>query len=160
MVRYKNLSRTHRNPHPILYAAAHCVDNHRMASLIQDSIAGHAIRFLSKGRVFKYAEERDPSLWKQYTNKEKSSRMAYHGRMDSIGEADGITDGVTPRSSRCSRIESMGRIPSSAWSDRGNRFQGLTGMRINPEEGKDIHLIDWWDDKDQEVWARLRFRCK
>lgn len=126
-----------------------------MASLMQDSIAGYAIRFLSKGHIFKYAEERDPSLWKQYTNKEKSSRMAYHGRMDSIGDADGIADGVTRSSSRSSRIESMGRIPSSGWSDSGNRFQGLTGMRIDPEKGKDIYLIEWWDEKDQEVRSRL-----
>lgn len=77
--------------------------------------------------------------------------MAYHGRMDSIGDADGVVDGVTRSSSRSSRIESMGRIPSSAWSDREDRFQGLTGMRIDPEKGKDIHLIDWWDEKDQEV---------
>lgn len=125
-----------------------------MASLIQDSTVGHVIRFLSKGRIFKYAEERDPLLWKQYTNKEKSSRMAYHGRMDSIRDADGIADGVTRSSSRSSRIESMGRIPSSGWSDSGNRFQGLTGMRIDPEKGRDVYLIDWWDDKDQEVRVR------
>lgn len=132
-----------------------------MASLMQDSIVGHAIRLLSKGRIFKYAEERDPSLWKQYTNKEKSSRMAYHGRMDSIGDADGIADGVTRSSSRSSSIQSMGRIPSSGWSDGGNHFQGLTGMQIDPEKGKDVYLIDWWDDKDQEnpqnwpMWKKL-----
>lgn len=122
---------------------------------MQDSTVGHAIRFLSKGRIFRYAEEQDPSLWKQYTNKEKSSRMAYHGRIDSIGDADEVVDGVTRSSSRSPRIESMGRIPSSGWSDSGNCFQGLTGMRIDPEKGKDVYLIDWWDDKDQEVWPRL-----
>lgn len=84
-------------------------------------------------------------LWKRYINKEKSGRMAYHGRMDSISDADG--NAAIPSSS----IESMGRIPSSAWSDGDRRLQGLTGMRIDPEKGKDVHLIDWWDENDQEV---------
>lgn len=113
-----------------------------MTTLIQDSIAGHAFRILSNGRFFKYAEERDPSLWKRFTNIEKSGRMAYHGRTDSTDIPDGDTfDMDWP----------VSQIPSRAWSNGSRRFQGLTGVRIDPEKGKDVHLVDWWDENDPEV---------
>lgn len=67
--------------------------------------------------------------------------MARRGRIESID--------ITEDDSLSSR--SVAQIPSVAWSDQGNRFQGLTGARVDPEKGKDVHLIDWWDDHDNEV---------
>lgn len=112
-----------------------------MATLMHDSIAGYAIRYLTNGRTFQYAEEKDPSLWKQFINFEKSGQMAQQGHIASVDnpEDDNFSNG------------SVTQIPSVAWSDQGNRFQGLTGARIDPEKGKDVHLIDWWDDHDKEV---------
>lgn len=118
-----------------------------MATLIQDSIAGHFLRIVSNARFFKYAEERDPSLWKRYTNIEKSSRLAYHGRTGSVD----IPDGDTLRGSSESAGAGARRIPSSAWWHRGLQYQGLTGTRIDPEKGKDVYLVDWWDENDPEV---------
>ena len=113
-----------------------------MATLMHDSIAGFALRFLSGGRIFQYAEEKDPSLWKRFTNIEKSGRMARLGRMDSV---------EVPEDDSVGTNESFTQTPSAAWSHEGDRFQGLTGVRIDPEKGKDVYLIGWWDDNDQEV---------
>ncbi|RAH67998.1 MFS transporter [Aspergillus aculeatinus CBS 121060] len=112
------------------------------ATLIQDSVFGHAIRLLTRNRCFRYSEERDPQLWKRYISLEKSGQMAHEGRVDSaINVPD--EDYHSPR-------EHLSRIPSTAWEHRGHNFQGLTGVRINPEKGKDVNVIDWWDENDQE----------
>jgi DHA1 family multidrug resistance protein-like MFS transporter len=117
-----------------------------MCTLIQDSVVGHAIRILTKGRFFKYAEEKDPSLWQRYINLEKSGQMAYRGR---------IAGDEIPDEDIFSLVQSISRIPSTAWEHSGHRFQGLTGVRINPEHGKDVSVIDWWDENDSEVGTIL-----
>ena len=125
-----------------------------MTTLIQDSIAGHFLRILTNARFFKYAEERDPSLWKRYTNIEKSSRLAYHGRTGSVNIPDGDTlrpSGSSESGARAGADAGARRIPSSAWWHGGSQFQGLTGTRIDPEKGKDVYLVDWWDENDPEV---------
>jgi DHA1 family multidrug resistance protein-like MFS transporter len=114
-----------------------------MSTLIQDSVVGQAIRILTKGRFFKYAEEKDPSLWQQYINLEKSGEMAHKGRI--AGDRIPDEDVLTP-------TQPVSRIPSTAWEHRGHRFQGLTGVRINPEHGKDVSVVEWWDENDSEVW--------
>ncbi|KAF7181997.1 hypothetical protein CNMCM7691_001385 [Aspergillus felis] len=111
-----------------------------MSTLMRDSVAGHAVRLLTKGRFFKYAEERDPSLWQRYTNTEKSARMASTGRTD----GDNVPDEDV-----FANTASVPAIPASAWEHHGHRFQGLTGVRINPEHGKDVNVIDWHEDDSE-----------
>lgn len=123
-----------------------------MATLLQDSTFGHMVRILTKRRCFRYAEEKDPSLWRRHVNLEKSGRLAYHGRMDSVS---------IPEDHQLALSESVTRIPSTAWTHRGHNFQGLTGVRINPEQGKDVNVIDWWDENDPEnpqnwaLWKKI-----
>ncbi|PYH89290.1 hypothetical protein BO71DRAFT_434920 [Aspergillus ellipticus CBS 707.79] len=45
---------------------------------------------------------------------------------------------------------SMTQVPSSAWSQDGQRYQGMTGASIDPEKGRDVNVVDWWDDNDPE----------
>jgi DHA1 family multidrug resistance protein-like MFS transporter len=88
---------------------------------MRDSVAGHAIRLFTNGRFFKYAEEKDPSLWKRYTNPEKSGRTDG----DSVPDEDVFAN-----------TASVPAILSSAWEHHRHRFQGLTGVRINPSMGR------------------------
>ncbi|GIJ92583.1 hypothetical protein Asppvi_001861 [Aspergillus pseudoviridinutans] len=76
-----------------------------MSTLMRDSVAGHAVRLLTKGRFFKYAEK-DPSLWQRYTNTEKSARMAATGRTDGDNAPDEYVFANTA---------SVPAITSSAW---------------------------------------------
>lgn len=131
-----------------------------MATLIQDSIAGHFLRIFTNARLFKYAEERDPSLWKRYTNIEKSSRLAYHGRTGSVDIPDGDTLGGGVSSRSGSAGAGARRIPSTAWWHGETQFQGLTGTKIDPEKGKDVHLVDWWDENDPEVCFSFSLGCQ
>ncbi|PWY95924.1 MFS general substrate transporter [Aspergillus sclerotioniger CBS 115572] len=113
-----------------------------MSGLVQDSILGNLIRFVSRGRYFQYPEEKDPSLWQQYVNRDKSGRMANTGRIEA-DDAEAASDD-RPDSG------SMTRVPSSTWSDHGRRVQGMTGVTIDPEKGRDTAVVDWWGDDDPE----------
>lgn len=46
-----------------------------MKELIRDTVLGHFLRLITKGKVLPYAEDRDPSLWERYIDKEKSGRV-------------------------------------------------------------------------------------
>ena len=106
-----------------------------MSCLIQDSVLGQFIRLVSRGRYFRFEEQKDPSLWQQYINLDKSGRMAYTGRPD----ADEVPE---PERFSAADTESMTRVPSTAWSHNGRRYQGITGAAIDPEKGRDVTIID------------------
>ena len=121
-----------------------------MSDLVRDSIFGHFIRIVSRGKLLPYAEDRDISLWKDYVNIEKSNHMADHGH----------TGEETPEE-RKSREE---RLPSSHESSRtrlGSESEptSIGGAKIDQEKGRDVHVVDWYSDKDPEVghpWNRRR----
>jgi DHA1 family multidrug resistance protein-like MFS transporter len=46
-----------------------------MKELFRDTVVGHAVRIITKGKVMSYEEERDPSIWKRYVDKKKSGQM-------------------------------------------------------------------------------------
>ena len=50
-----------------------------MSELIRDTVFGHMVRFITKGKVLQYAEEKDPSLWKQYLDRNQTKNMALYG---------------------------------------------------------------------------------
>lgn len=50
-----------------------------MSELLRDTVFGHAVRFMTKARLFQYAEENDPSLWKQYLDRKQTKNMALYG---------------------------------------------------------------------------------
>ncbi|KAF4177010.1 hypothetical protein CNMCM8927_003856 [Aspergillus lentulus] len=69
----------------------------------------------------------------------KSGRMAFTGRTDGDSDADEDVFANTA---------SEPAIPSSVWEHHGRRFQDLTGVRINPEHGKDVNVMKWRDGRD------------
>lgn len=132
-----------------------------MPTIIQDSAAGQIIRLVTNGRCLRYDEEKDPSIWHKFINLDKSSQLAYQGHIGAVDVPDeDKTDSETEVESGGQREvhgddEEHGagarRIPSRAWEQRGRRFQGLTGVKIDPEKGKDVSVIDWADENDPEV---------
>ncbi|GFF78635.1 hypothetical protein IFM62136_09865 [Aspergillus lentulus] len=75
------------------------------------------------------------------TNLVESGRMAFTGRTDGDSVADEDVFANTA---------SEPAIPSSVWEHHGRRFQDLTGVRINPEHGKDPNVMKWRDGNDSE----------
>lgn len=107
-----------------------------MFSLLRDSCYGNIIRILTRGRFFKYEDETHPELWHRYINIDKSADMARGSDASSSSDVDIDT-----------RVRN---VPSRPWEENGQRFQGLTGEKVDPEKGTDIMMVDWLDDKDQD----------
>ena len=64
-----------------------------MSELIRDTILGHFLRLGTRQKVLPYEEDRDPSLWKRYVDKEKSGNMAHHGYVSPEDENNKGKDG-------------------------------------------------------------------
>jgi hypothetical protein len=43
--------------------------------LFRDTVAGQLLRVVARGKVLQYEEDRDPSVWKRYVDKEKSGQV-------------------------------------------------------------------------------------
>jgi hypothetical protein len=114
--------------------------------LIRDSAFGHCVRIVTKGRVFQYPEEADGSLWKKYVNKEKSGYQAHHGTLEPYGnesreELQNI-EGVRTREADGSEAT----LPND-----GNHYNEASGIPVDPEKGRDKHVIDWYGPDDPGV---------
>lgn len=107
-----------------------------MAELIRDTAFGHLVRFVTRGKVLPYAEDRDPSLWKEYLSEEKTRRMAHHGHPGQLSH-----DEPSPSSGASSRTR--------AGSDSQN-INSPTGQPIDQEKGRDMNVVDWFDENDPE----------
>ncbi|CBX92571.1 hypothetical protein IAQ61_006040 [Plenodomus lingam] len=124
-----------------------------VADLIRDSAFGHVVRLVSRGKLFPYDEEKDPELWKKYLNEKKSGHAAYHGsteapkeEVDELNQARGLR----------AREEGM-NSESSSHTQIAEGFNEASGVRVDAEKGKDVHVIDWYGDNDPQNprnWSR------
>lgn len=128
----------------------------KMRELIRDTVVGHLLRLATKGKALQYEEERDPSLWRRYIDKEKSGRMARHGNVEEekneednndTGEQgqqrSGVAEGNTtanPRNSSDTRV-------GSGEAQRNK----VSGVPVDPEKGRDVTIVTWFGDDDPEV---------
>jgi DHA1 family multidrug resistance protein-like MFS transporter len=132
-----------------------------MADLIRDSAFGHCVRFVTKGKYFQYPEEKDPELWKKYVSHEKSGYMAYHGTTsapENAGDIDELTQAHGVRSREHSEASSR---------TVGDGINEASGVRVDPEKGRDIHVVDWYGPDDPQVcciylraWRHILIRAQ
>jgi len=122
-----------------------------VADLIRDSPFGHIVRLVTRNKVFQYPEERDPELWKKYVHKEKSAHMAHHGNTkkpdEDVPELRNLR-GIRSRENE----NASSRSSTTAVPDGHNE---ASGMKVDPEKGKDKNVIDWFGDDDAQVCNRL-----
>jgi DHA1 family multidrug resistance protein-like MFS transporter len=136
-----------------------------MTELIRDTAFGHLVRFLSRGKYLKYAEEADPSTWTRYIDEKKSGYLAHHG--DTNPPEDG-TDmegigGVRTREDEFTLQPPPGRhdpirTPSESSSktrvgDEHANINNASGIRVDSEKGRDIHLVSWYGPNDPGMAA-------
>lgn len=126
-----------------------------MTELIRDSTFGHLLRLASGGKILPYKENTDPGLWKRYVNYEKSARMAHHGHTrkeekDEGNDSNGpqsqhqVNSGVTAEDDR-------EKFRRSSETQVGQLSHQLTNIKPDSEKGRDIHVVDWYDEHDPEV---------
>lgn len=119
-----------------------------MSELIRDTIFGHFVRIVTGKRFLKYQEEIDPSLWKKYVSKEKSANMAVHGTVEKPSDDEKKEEDDAEREQR-PRGESNSSSDTQIADDEN--VNKPSGKKIDSENGKDAHVVDWWGDDDPEV---------
>ncbi|KAK3064479.1 hypothetical protein LTS18_006856 [Coniosporium uncinatum] len=119
-----------------------------MKELIRDTVFGHIVRFVSGGKLLQYQEERDPSLWKQFVDKEKSGYAAHHGTVEPHR-----TD-TRPDDHDHSPDSERTEIP-----DDSHTYNEVTFTRVDTEKGKDINVVSWYGEDDPENpqnWSQFK----
>ena len=144
-----------------------------MKELFRDTTTGHVLRLITKGRILQYEEDRDPSLWQRYIDKEKSGRMAHHGHMgeEDKEEKDDEKNDSGEDGSGEGRDESFENDSSAQRPTREQRNQGnshpsgsdtrvgadgthrneVSGVPVDPEKGRDVSIVTWYGEIDPEV---------
>lgn len=121
-----------------------------MKELIRDTIFSHTLRLMTGGKVFKYPEEEDSSLWKKYVHTEKSANMAKYGQVQPPEDSEQQARESQTRSSSSSTV-----VPSR----RSEGVNGASGQTIDKEKGKDVYVVDWYGPDDPEVSSPSLFGC-
>ena len=130
-----------------------------MSDLIRDTVFGHLLRFLTNGRVLQYAEEKDPSLWKQYLDRDQTKNMAMYGHTgdgepEEKQERESSPTGETQSSDNGNGKEAkLSDDSSRSRADDGEPplSSTITGQKVDPEKGRDTTIVTWFGDNDQEV---------
>lgn len=141
-----------------------------MSELIRDTAFGHLVRLVTRGKYLQYEEEKDPSLWKRYVNEEASGHLAHHGTIEpedkgEKGEKDSDEDDSSEQQHPIGGVrtrdeyDKMGDQGSSSSQSEKEKTRlpddGTvnipSGVKIDPEKGRDAVVIDWWGPNDPEV---------
>ena len=119
-----------------------------MAELIRDTVFGHFVRLLTHGRVLQYAEEKDPSLWKAYIDREQTKNMALFGNTEGTeSEKNNKSKEELPSSEESSQT----RDGNTEGREHNQLHSTLTAQRVDTEKGRDITMVFWFGDDDPEV---------
>ncbi|GME31185.1 Major facilitator superfamily [Neofusicoccum parvum] len=104
-----------------------------MREIFQDTIFGHLVRLVSRGKYLQYAEERDPSLWQQYIDHEKPEDAA-------------------PRQPALPREESDDERKRSVDAEKEGDDSDTLPPRdqADAENGRDVLMVTWWGSNDTE----------
>lgn len=106
---------------------------------MRDTAVGDLIRIFSGYRIFPYAEEKDPSLWKRYINRERTDQMAHHGHVQEETEEEQKDRRNRRRSSETTAVGE--EQPTNV----------VTGHVIDKEKGRDINVVHWYGKNDPEA---------
>ena len=63
-----------------------------MKGLMRDTAFGQIVRVVSGRRFFKYSEEENHELWKQFIDEKKSANLAQHGTVEPPEDGDAGAD--------------------------------------------------------------------
>ena len=126
-----------------------------MTDLFRDSAFGQVVRFVSGYRLFKYPEEKEPELWKQFVNEELSGNLAHHGTIAPRGEDVDTEDRSTDNALDETAKEKSQSADTSRTRGSENGYNEVSGVKVDPEKGRDIHLITWRpnDPQNPQNWS-------
>ncbi|KAK8050322.1 hypothetical protein PG994_012052 [Apiospora phragmitis] len=123
-----------------------------MVGFMRDTFFVQYLRFVTRGKVFKYPEEVDPSIWTKYVDAQKSTNMAQHGQTTAPERASQENSAQdTPQLSADSHSTSATEVDHEAVANSSHK------RHVDPEKGKDHYIVDWYGPNDPENpqnWSR------
>ena len=136
-----------------------------MAELFRDTVVGKMLRLMSGGKLYPFAEERDPSIFQRYIHHDKTQEMASYGRLLEDHEKQNPEGGNTGSEKEINKPNNDAPKPNSTShetsrtrvSQEGNRTEQFTrkenaiGHKIDPEKGRDTNIVEWYGPDDSEV---------
>ena len=137
-----------------------------MRDLIRDTACGQLIRLISGNKFLKFPEEEDPSIWTRFIDEKKSGYLAHHGDTEPPedgAEMEGL-GGVRTRENQYAfytppRLFSLERTASYNSRAGSVRINEASGIKVDSEKGRDIHLVTWWGDSDPENVLCIPQKC-
>ncbi|KAK8193251.1 putative caffeine resistance protein 5 [Phyllosticta capitalensis] len=121
-----------------------------MTTYLRDSAYGQLVRLILGTRYFQYPEEKDPSIWKEFVDKEKSANIARFGNLTGPPVESTHTLGSFRTASEEKDKETDGASLHSAWSNHAEGVNAASGAPVDPERGQDLHIVGWWGPDDPE----------
>lgn len=121
-----------------------------MTTYLRDSAYGQLVRLILGTRYFQYPEEKDPSIWKEFVDKEKSANIARFGNLTGPPVESTHTLGSFRTASEEKDKETDGASLRSAWSNHAEGVNAASGAPVDPERGQDLHIVGWWGPDDPE----------
>ena len=128
-----------------------------MKELLRDSAFGQVVRFLSGRRLFRYPEEDDPNILTRFIDEKESAYLANHGDTSPPDDESALNglQGIRTQEQQVSlfppaRLWSLERTQSynSRASAEKIQVNRVSGAKVDPEKGKDLHLVTWAGDDD------------
>ena len=105
-----------------------------MSELIRDTVFGHFLRFVTRGKVLPYAEDKNPGLWREYVHHEMTGRMAHHGH---VGEETGDET----EEEKETRVEPQDSSQDTSRTRAGKGAgRNALGHTIDAEKGRDVSM--------------------
>lgn len=129
-----------------------------MKDIIRDSFFGQCCRLATNGRVFKYREETDPSVWHRYVKNEKKATAWRDGQSQtsetSLEKTSRRDSGNHSGSGSATRSSSTA---GDADEQTKHALHNDGDRRSNdPEKGKDSNIVDWYGPDDPEASNPVR----
>ncbi|KAF2722584.1 MFS general substrate transporter [Polychaeton citri CBS 116435] len=141
-----------------------------MTDLVRDTTFGHLVRYVTKNKYLQYPEEADPSIWTRFIDEKKSGYLAHHGTTEPPDDGASLQGigGVRTREDQPDAERSAEQRPisgrtssdNSSKTRLGSDTEGInnaSGIKVDPEKGRDAHIVSWYGDKDPENpqnWSR------
>lgn len=124
--------------------------------LFRDTGFGKTVRFVTKNKYFQYPEEKDSSIWTRAIDEKQSGNLAHHGTAEppEEGQEPQGLGGVRTREQN-DRAGSEGSSQTRVGGEEG--VNEASGVKVDPEKGKDVHMVSWYGDDDPENpinWSR------
>ena len=105
-----------------------------MSELIRNTVFGHFLRLITRGKVLPYAEDKGPSIWKDYIHHEMTENIAHHGQIGEEAQEDKET-----------RTDPQNSSEDTSRTRAGNNSRtNAVGHMIDLEKGRDASMYGYF----------------